>query len=154
MNTAFAAMHITGNSTPTTGQAAGKAITGWTAAAASRHGEGALTLDATNGKMTATSRGVYAFSGQASFETEDISGTSGDGVGNLGLALAKNGTIVAGTKCLINQAAIDLLKVAVIANYPLELEIDDYVTLVVFTSDASGNDVTVREAQFTAIRLN
>lgn len=150
----FAAMHKTGNTTATIAAAAGTAIAGLTAAAASRHGEGALTLDATNGKMTATSRGVYAFAAQASLETEDISGTSGDAAGHVGIALMKNGTLVAGTKSLTSHGGVDDLQAVAIPPYPLELEIDDYVQVCAVATDASGNDVTVRELQFTAIRIN
>lgn len=154
MKVPFAHMYITGNTTPTTAQALGNAITGWTNGATSRRGEASITQAPTTGRFTAAAAGIYMLSAQASFETEDISGTSGDGVGNLGIALAKNGTIIAGTKCMLNQAAIDLLKVGSIPPWPVSLAVDDYVTVVLWSSDASGNDVTVREAQFSAFRVD
>jgi hypothetical protein len=151
---AHGSMYITGGSTNFNARATGRKVTGWSANAVSRHGRNDVEIDTANSRLTANTPGQYIVSAQLTGELDDLSGTSGDAAGQVGIALAKNGTIVTGTKALMNHTAVDLPQSLSICNWPLELAIDDYVELMVIAVDASGNDVTVKEAQLSMVKVN
>ena len=145
MGKAFGGLKRTGGSAGTIAAAAGTKVTGWSACGVSKNGEAGVTEDTTNSRLTSKIHNAkFAAHAQISLETSTVGGTSGDAVGDIYVELRKNGTAFAKAKQHI--PVVDL-PVSVALSSPVELSIDDYVELYLVAVDASGNDVTIREAQ-------
>lgn len=147
------ALYIHNNSTPQTAQAAGAKITGFSAFGISTLGNQAVTETPASNRLVAGTSGLFMASAQASIETEDISGTSGDDAGNVSIQLAKNGTLITGTKAGGTHADSDGLQSLAIPPIPVRLNKGDYIELFAVSDDASGNDITVRQAQLSLVQI-
>lgn len=159
MQVAYGGLQIAANTTPSLAPAtAAKHTQGWAAIAAAQHGAQEIAASVANSRLTLVP-GVYLVVWQASLETEDISGTSGDGIGDVTLQIARGGTVVAGTRARMNHQNVDRLQSATALGLIeiTQAQADastNYVEPFIQSGDASGNDVTVREGQFFALKLS
>jgi len=157
MRQSYGALVINNNTTPSRAPNAAAVHTqGWAAHGVSQHGDQSVPPTPATGKLTLVP-GVYQIVVSLAIETEDISGTSGDGVGLVSAQLYKGGSAVGGTKRTVSMLAVDR---------PQSIHIEDiveiteaqaeagtnYVQLFLSSGDASGNDVTVTNAIFAAYR--
>lgn len=157
----FGGLQIAGNATPTIAPAAGaKHTQGWAAIAASAHGDQSVTASVASSRLT-LKQGTYLVTFNGSVQTEDVSGTSGDDAGIVTFQIFKGGSAVAGTKGRVDYqdqerpAIISCMGIIEIAESEVEASTPtNYVEMYAIAADASGNDITVLEAQFFAIRLN
>jgi len=159
MNVPYASQYITGNTTVQNAAAAGTLLSGFTAGAASQHGEASAVVSASTGKFTCKA-GVYEVTFHASIEgplTSD-SATSGDTTGFITHQFAKGGTLVTGTK-LGGQDVTDGVRTVISNSAIIEVTAADvvaatnYIQNYLIGGDASGNDILVREARFIIKRL-
>lgn len=94
-------------------------------------------------------QGTYKLEASLSVETEDISGTSGDGVGNIRFQFRKNGVLIDGAEGQVNHQAIDrpaaisILGVVEITAAEVTAGTNT-IALYATSTDASGNDYTIR----------
>jgi hypothetical protein len=134
---------VVANATPT------KYATGWTARGLGR-GDLTVTEGATAGTLTCVP-GVYEVWVTGVIETEDTSATSGDDVGVVTVQVYKDGVAVAGVKTTVDLEESDRALNFCVHGH-VEVDSGDAGALAVYLSsgDASGNDVTVKNCQFTA----
>lgn len=149
----YGSLYITGNTTPQLAANAGTTVAGWSNG---RSGDKGAVPDAANNRLKLLP-GDYFVSMNLSVETEDISGTSGDGVGDIKARLALNGTAITGMVARFNQQAVDRpasVSLSGIVHVPYDEDNNyGYLTAVLAGVDASGNDVTVDEAQLSAVKV-
>lgn len=163
MNVPFGEMWITGNTTiELSGATATILDTGWTAGTVSRHGDLSVTVDATTGKFTLVP-GTYKFHFNASVEAPETSGsaTSGDAQGEIIFGLYQGGTVVAGSKAIVEvdtvgagrqvvvEKIVEITETVYEASTPT-----NYVQIGMVSTDASGNDLLIKEGHFSVIRLS
>jgi hypothetical protein len=155
----YGGLQIAGNTTAIIVPAAGAKLTqGWAAIAASRHGYGDVVPSVADSRLTLVP-GVYKVEANLTLETETDAGTSGDGVGIIAGQLFVGGVAVAGTKARIDVQGVDrpqLLRPCGIIEIT-QAQADagtNYVEVYLTATDASGNDVTISEGQFLAVKLN
>lgn len=164
MNTPFASMYITANTTVQNASAAGTVLapstSSWVVDPTSKHGEASAVGSVATGKITCVP-GIYEVQVQASIEgplTSD-SNTSGDTTGKITLALAVGGTIVTGSKSKgqdVTDGVTTFLAVTKIVEIT-KAQLDaatNYIQALVLGGDASGNDVLVSEARMVVKRLS
>jgi len=124
--------------------------------AASAHGDLTVVPTLTTGRLT-VEPGVYDVRLELSLEGDQVSGTSGDAIGNITSQIYVAGAAVAGTKAVLNSVAADQLK-QLNSSCLVEVTADqkaagtNYIEAYVFGGDASGNDITIREGRFLAIK--
>lgn len=143
-------LYVNGNTTAVLAAAvAAKYTQGWTAFGTQR-GDLTITEGATAGTLTCKP-GKYMVHACLSVETEDISGTSGDDVGIVHFSVYKDSSAVTGLKSSVHCLDSDRPQNVVICG-PVEVDAADTgaLSLYVSTTDASGNDICVTQAQFTA----
>jgi len=158
-------IYLTGNSIAFYAPAAATQFTSVNFTAfGSQEGDLTVTEDATNSKLT-LKPGRYLLSFTASVETEVVSGTSGDSVGIVSFLLYKDlvatPTAIAGAKASVDSQAADRpTNVSITAlvdinaaNASQSADSGD-VMVYVDATDASGNDIVISEAQFTAVKVD
>lgn len=150
----YGQLYITGNTTPQSALNAGSTVTGWSNG---NSGDKGAVPDAANYRLKLLP-GDYFVTLNLSVQTEDISGTSGDGVGDIKARLALNGTAITGMVARFNQQAVDRpasvsLSGIVRVPYVSASTIYSYLTAVIAGVDASGNDVTIDEGQLSAVKV-
>lgn len=136
---------------------AAKYTTGWAAHGVGQHGDTGVTASATNSKLTLT-QGVWKVDIQLVVETDVVSGTSGDSVGVITFTLYKGGAAVTNAVAKIDAQASDRPQTIFITDI---VEVTaaqvaastNYVELYCAATDASGNDIIVRNGVFLATRL-
>ena len=158
MRQSYGALVINNNTTPSRAPNAAAVHTqGWAAHAVSQQGDQSVTPAASTGKLTLAA-GVYRVVASLAIETEDISGTSGDGIGLVSAQLYKGGSAVSGTKRTVSMIAIDrpqsvhLEDIVQITEAQVEAA-TNYVQVYLSSGDASGNDVTVNNGILAAYRM-
>jgi hypothetical protein len=159
MNTPYGGMTIAANTTVTiAGGTAAKHTQGWAAHGVSRHGALDVTPDVDNSRLTLKA-GVYRVVGQMSVEFEDFSGTSGDDAGRCELKIYAAGSAVSGAAGEFDMVDSDRPQTVTIEDI---IEITaaqvvaatNYVELYWDATDASGNDITVKNGKLLAYRLS
>lgn len=158
MSTPFGGLQIAGNTTATIApNTAAKHTQGWAAISPDGGGDLSVVASVANSRLTLV-EGVYDVKCCLSIQTEAITATSGDDVGQLTGQVYRGGSAVAGTKGVMHilsntrpgvlsfggLVAITAAQVAAGTNY-----VEAYLK----SGDASGNDIKVLEGQFYAVRL-
>jgi hypothetical protein len=119
----------------------------------SQHGDLTVYEDTTNKRLRLLP-GRYLVQASLTVETEDISGTSGDDAGDLTFELYKDG-VATGFKQKVNVQDSDRPQsLTIVGIIEVAAGANGYLELYGSASDASGNDVTVRNLQMTALHLN
>lgn len=159
MSTPFGGLSIDANTTASiAGGTAAKHTQGWAAHGVSAGGALDVVPSAANSRLTLRP-GVYRVVGQMSVESEDISGTSGDDAGRVELKLYKGGSAVAGAAGEVYFEDSDRPQTVHIEDIvrvtPAQADAGtNYVELWWDATDASGNDVTVKNGRLLAYRLD
>jgi hypothetical protein len=129
------------------------------AIAAGQNGAAGVSAAAATGRLT-LSPGTYLVTAGLSLEGEHTSATSGDAIGNITLQLAKGGTLQDGMKAIANTVAEGQIRhlsvTAVVEVTQASQDADtatNYVSMYLLGESTAGNDVIVRQGQFTAVRL-
>jgi hypothetical protein len=129
------------------------------AIAAGQFGASGVSAAAATGRLS-LSPGTYLVTASLTLEGEHTSATSGDAIGNISLQLAKGGTLQDGMKATANTVAEGQQRVLTVQNIVEVTQASqdadtatNYVSMYLIGGDSSGNDVIVREGQFTAVRL-
>lgn len=163
MHGEYGGMYITGGTVNFNALLAGAELgstVGWTANGASQHGSGAVSGSTSTGRLT-LAPGVYKIDAVLTLEGNHSSGFSGDFAGVIVASLYKGGTLVAGSKVKCQtiteglpmnakiSCIVEVTQASADAATPT-----NYVSLYLAGQDASGNDVVVTEANFTAVRLS
>lgn len=160
MYTSFGGWKVTGNTTATLAlNTPTDFATDLEELEASDNGCEDVSADTDSGKLT-LNPGVYDVCGAFALETEDISGTSGDAAGDVYAQIYRGGAAY-GPKFFANHQGSDRLA-NIAFSYPVEITQasadaatpTNYVTVRFGASDASGNDITVREGVFWAKKLH
>lgn len=155
---AYGALSINANSTSVPAPfAAAKFTQGWAAHGVSQHGVLDVVPSVSNSRLTCLP-GVYRVTFNAEAETDQVSGTSGDGVGNVSFQLYQAGVAVSGAIAKMNAVAVDRPQTIAIHDIVeiTKAQLDagtNYLEIYFSGGDASGNDVTVRNARFIAERI-
>lgn len=147
----YGGLYVSGNTTAIVAyNTAAAYTTGWVAYGLGR-GDLTVTENATAGTLTC-GPGVYEVWLTGDVETEDISGTSGDDVGVVTFQVYKDGVAEAGVKTTVDLEESDRAH-NFCAHGFVEVDAGDTGELAVYVSsaDSSGNDVTVKNCQFTAM---
>lgn len=161
MNVPFGEQTITANTTLELSQVAATILdTGYAAGATSRHGEASITVDATTGKFTCVA-GIYEFAFNASVEAAETSGsaTSGDTQGEIIFGLYQAGTVVAGSKAIVEIDTVGAGRQVVVRKIVEVTEAQqeagtNYFQIGMVSTDSSGNDLLIKEGRFGVLRLN
>lgn len=103
--------------------------------------------------------GVYKVDARLCLEGDQVSGTSGDAIGNITGQVWLAGAAVAGTKGIINSQAADQPATLSFGGLVEVTKAQqdagtNYVEIYLTATDASGNDVTIRQGQVTVQRLD
>lgn len=128
--------------------------------AMSPDGQGDLSIvpAAATGRLT-LHPGRYLIGYNLSVETDTVGGTSGDAAGVIAGEVRVGGTLIAGSKGKDYIGTADqplvLSGQAIVQITPAQLAAaTNYAQIYLSSGDASGNDATVKEGQFWAIRLD
>jgi len=155
---AYGGLSINANTTAAIApNTAAKYTQGWAAHGVSQHGDGSVSASAANSRLTLKA-GVYEILVNLVVETELVSGTSGDAVGDVTFQLYKGGSAVSGALAKVNHQASDRPATVTIVDH---VEVSaaqvtagtNYVEVYAKSGDASGNDITVSNGRFLAKRL-
>ena len=159
MRTSYGALKIAANTTPSVAPNTPAAFTtGWAAHGVSQQGDASVTPVAASGKLTLV-EGVYRVCASLAFETENISGTSGDDSNDVSFTLYAGGSALSGTKRSVNQQALD--RPACVQTEDI-VEITsamvdagtNYVQLYSSSGASNGTDITVTNGILSALRLS
>jgi len=125
--------------------------------AATAKGDLTVVPAAATGRLT-VEPGVYQVSLDLSLEGDIVSGTSGDGVGNVVSQLYVAGVAVAGTKACLNTVAVDaprqLNSTSIVEVTATQKAAGtNYIEAYLFGESTAGNDVTIREGRFLAHKI-
>lgn len=154
----YGALKIAGNTTATYApNAAAKLTQGWAAHGVSQQGDAAVAPSAANSRLV-LQPGVYLVQLSLEAEGESAGGTSGDATGVITFQLYQAGVALTGPKTQIDTQAADrpqsvhLHDIVHITKAQYEAG-TNYVEVYHAGGDASGNDVLVSNAVFSAVRI-
>jgi len=160
MATAFGALSINGNATPSlVPNVAAKYTQGWAAHSVSQRGNRSVTVSAANSRLTLVP-GVYEVELNLTAETEDVSGTSqADAIGVVTFQLRRGGVALAGAVAQLDAQAVDRPQTISIHDI---VEITrahvtagtNYVEVYHSSGDAAGTDILIANGRFIAKRLS